>query len=115
MRKKYLILSLLLVFSMSGLLSTSAMSFKSEKGIISVNSSANMEVAPDVAEISFAVQTSHKDSMQIASVENKKISDEVFSMLKTFINEENGDFNIVFIVTFLIIFPGLIILLVLSL
>ncbi|MBQ7764202.1 SIMPL domain-containing protein [bacterium] len=92
MRKKCLILSLLLVFSMSGLLGTSAMSFKSEKGIISVNSSANMEVAPDVAEISFAVQTSHKDSMQIASVENKKISDEVFSMLKTFINEENGDF-----------------------
>ena len=92
MRKKCLSFALLLAFLMTGLLGTNAMSFNSEKGIISVNTSSNMEVIPDVAEISFAVQTSHKESMQIAALENKKISDEVFSKLKTYINEQNGDY-----------------------
>ena len=70
-RKKCLSFALLLTFLMTGLLGTNAMSFKSENGIISVNTSSSMEIIPDVAEISFAVQTSHKESMQFAALENK--------------------------------------------
>lgn len=65
---------------------------KDTKGTISVNTSANTEVAPDVAEISFAVQTYDTKSMQKATIANKEISDKVFAELKSMINTENGDF-----------------------
>ena len=63
-----------------------------EKGTISVNTSANTEVAPDVAEISFAVKTSDLKSMQKATAQNKEISDKVFAELKSMINSQNGDY-----------------------
>ena len=63
-------------------LSAQAIDFNKEQGKISVNTTANTELAPDVAEISFAVQTSDLKSIQNATVENKKISDKVFSELK---------------------------------
>ena len=64
----------------------------SEKGSISVNTSANMEIAPDVADISFAVQTSDTKSMQNATLQNKEISDKVLEQLKSMINTKNGDY-----------------------
>lgn len=63
-----------------------------ERGYISVNTSANTEIAPDVAEISFAVQTTDNKSMQSATKANKEISDKVFAQLKSMINSQNGDF-----------------------
>ncbi len=63
-----------------------------ERGYITVNTSANTEIAPDVAEISFAVQTHDNKSMQSATKANKEISDKVFAELKSMINTQNGDF-----------------------
>lgn len=64
----------------------------SEKGIISVNTTANKEIAPDTVEISFAIQTNDTKSMQKATVMNKEISDKVLAQLKSMINTKNGDY-----------------------
>lgn len=63
-----------------------------ERGYISLSTSADMEVAPDVAEISFAIKTSDTKSMQKATVQNKEISDKVLTLLKGLINTTNGDY-----------------------
>ena len=91
--KKYLTSLLVLsIIAGSTSLSAQAINLEKERGKISVNTSANTEVAPDVAEISFAVQTSDIKSMQKATLENKEISDKVFAQLKSMINTENGDY-----------------------
>lgn len=63
-----------------------------ERGYISINSSANSEIVPDIAEISIAVQTSDTKSMQKATLKNKEISENVISTLKSMINTSNGDY-----------------------
>ena len=63
-----------------------------EKGFISINTSANAEIIPDIAEISIAVVTSDHKSMQKATLQNKEISDKVISTLKSMINTSNGDY-----------------------
>ena len=63
-----------------------------ERGYISVNTSANTEIAPDVAEVSIAVQTYDSKSMQKATLQNKEISDKVIAALKSMINTSNGDY-----------------------
>lgn len=63
-----------------------------ERGFISVNTSANSEIAPDVAEISFTVKTSDAKSMQNAAKMNKEISDKLYLALKNMINSEQGDY-----------------------
>lgn len=63
-----------------------------ERGYISVNTSANAEIAPDIAEVSIAVVTYDNKSMQKATTENKEISDKVISTLKSMINTANGDY-----------------------
>ena len=91
--KKFLsatIISLLVLASVS----VQAVSNNNEKerGYISLSTSANTEVTPDVAEISFAIKTSDTKSMQKATVQNKEISDKVLAVLKGSINTSNGDF-----------------------
>ena len=63
-----------------------------ERGYISVNTSANAEIAPDIAEISIAIVTYDNKSMQKATTENKEISDKVITTLKSMINTPNGDY-----------------------
>ena len=63
-----------------------------ERGYISVSTSANTEIAPDVAEISFAVQTSDTKSMQKATQLNKETSDKVLSVLSSMLDPKNGDY-----------------------
>ncbi len=63
-----------------------------ERGYISVNTSADAELAPDVAEITFAIKTSDTKSMQKATAANKEISDKVYSELKSMINLSAGDY-----------------------
>ena len=63
-----------------------------ERGYISVNTSANAEIAPDIAEVSIAIVTYDNKSMQKATVQNKEISDKVISTLKSMINTSNGDY-----------------------
>lgn len=63
-----------------------------ERGYISLSTSANTEVSPDVAEISFAVRTSDTKSIQKATAANKEISDKIYTLLKGMINTNNGEF-----------------------
>ena len=63
-----------------------------DRGYISVNTSSEAEVAPDVAEISFTVKTSDTKSMQKATAANKEISDKVHAELKALINPATGDY-----------------------
>lgn len=63
-----------------------------ERGYVSVSSTANSEVTPDVAEFSIAVQTYDSKSMQKATLQNKDTSEKVITALKTMINTSNGDF-----------------------
>ena len=92
MKKTLAVVALLGLFMGSLAVSNQALAAEKERGKISVNTSANTEVAPDVAEISFAVQTSDVKSMQKATLENKEISDKVFSLLKSMIKPDNGDY-----------------------
>jgi uncharacterized protein YggE len=63
-----------------------------DRGYISISTSANTEVAPDIAELSFAVKTSDNKSMQKASLMNKDISEKIYNILKEQINASNGDY-----------------------
>lgn len=91
--KKSLItlLAAVLVASIIGV-SAPAISANDDRGTVSVSATANTEISPDVAEISFAVQTSDPKSMQKATLSNKEISDKVLNELKSLINTDNGDF-----------------------
>ena len=93
--KKILFASLLCV-SLLGIstITTQAVTNNGEKerGHISLSTSADMEISPDVAEISFAVRTSDSKSIQKATANNKEISDKLYSALKGMINSTNGDY-----------------------
>ena len=63
-----------------------------ERGFISVNTTANAEIVPDIAEISIAVITYDNKSMQKATLQNKEISEKVIAELKSMIDKANGDY-----------------------
>lgn len=92
MKKSLIVMTILSLFVASASLSTEAVNNQTSKGSISVNTSADMEIVPDVTEISFAVKTSDIKSMQKATLENKEISDKVFAQLKSMIDLQNGDY-----------------------
>ena len=87
--KKFLLSAVLLTLITGCALATAG---ESERGYISVNTTADKEIAPDIAEISISVQTYDSKSMQKATVQNKEISDKVISNLKSMINTSNGDY-----------------------
>ena len=64
----------------------------SEKGYVSVSYTAEKEVSPDTVEVSIAVKTEDKKSLQSAVKENKEMSDKVYEYLKGAINTQNGDY-----------------------
>jgi len=64
----------------------------SERGYVSVSYTAEKEVAPDTVQVSIAVRTEDKKSMQEAVRKNKEISDKVYSYIKSTINSENNDY-----------------------
>jgi len=94
MKKVLIAIIVLGVFAGVGNLSTQAVTSDGtrERGNISVNTSADMEVAPDLADISFTVKTSDSKSMQKATLANKEISDRVYAELKSLINSVSGDY-----------------------
>ncbi len=89
---KKVILSALILSLAAGCATAITTTTGIERGYISVNTSANTEIAPDVAEVSIAVQTFDNKSMQKATLQNKEISDKVIAELKSMINTANGDF-----------------------
>lgn len=94
MKKTLLTITALGLIAGCATLSTQAITQNSNdgRGTISVSTSANTEVAPDVAELSFAVTTSDTKSMQKATFANKEISDKVLTSLKAMLNTANGDY-----------------------
>lgn len=89
--KKFLISAAIVGLAL-GCASVQAISESIERGYISVNTSANAELAPDVAEISIAVKTYDNKSMQKATLQNKEISEQVISTLKSMIDTSKGDY-----------------------
>lgn len=89
--KKFLISAAIVGLAL-GFASVQAISESIERGYISVNTSANAELAPDVAEISIAVKTYDNKSMQKATLQNKEISEQVIATLKSMIDTSKGDY-----------------------
>ena len=91
--KKFLLLTVASALVL-GCMSTQAITTNTgiERGYIAVSTTANAELAPDVAEVSIAVQTYDNKSMQKATIQNKEISEKVIAELKAMINTSNGDF-----------------------
>ncbi len=87
--KKFL-LSALVLTTIFGI--ANAATTEIEKGYISINTTANAEIVPDVAEVSIAIQTYDNKSMQKATLQNKEISEKVIASLKSMINTSNGDY-----------------------
>ncbi len=94
MKKTLIAITVLSLIAGVANLSTQAVTSDSTKdrGIISINTTANTEIAPDMAEISFAVKTSDPKSMQKATASNKEISDKLYAELKSMINPAVGDY-----------------------
>ncbi len=63
-----------------------------QRGFLSTSYSTEKEVSPDTVEVSIAVKTEDKKSMQEASRKNKEISNKVYEYLKSNINTANGDY-----------------------
>lgn len=63
-----------------------------DRGYVSVSYTAEKEVAPDTVEVSIAVKTNDKKTMQEAVRKNKEITDKVYTYLKEQITVANGDY-----------------------
>jgi len=63
-----------------------------EKGSLSVNTSAEAEIAPDTVELGIAIKTDDKTSLNKAAKENKEKSDKIYAMLQAMINTKDGDY-----------------------
>ena len=88
--KKSLLFAILAVFTI-GLQANPAVE-TIERGYISVNTDAEVSLAPDIAEVSIAVITDDTKSMQNATLKNKEISEKVISSLKSSIDTSKGDY-----------------------
>ena len=75
-----------------GLVSYGADNCTPERGTLSVSTTANAEVSPDVVEINIAIKTKDNKSLQKAAADNKLISDNVYTAIKAMINSSNGDY-----------------------
>ena len=63
-----------------------------ERGYVSVSYTAEKEVSPDTVEVSIAIRTDDKKTMQEAVRKNKELSDKVYAYLKGQITPTNGDY-----------------------
>ena len=86
----FLVCSLLAVPFIS--LPAGALDNQIEKGYVSVSYTTEKEVSPDTVEVSIAVKTTDKKSMQEASSKNKEITNKIYEYLKTNIKPANGDY-----------------------
>ena len=92
MRKLSCKLFILFVVLCTTVMLSEAIAVEPQKGTISTNASSEKEVAPDIAEITFAVVTNDSKSLQRAVEENKLIFEKLNSVLKSMINPQNGDY-----------------------
>lgn len=96
--KKIIIVALFGVMAVSStavILPADAINTQTEqdkRGYVTVSYTAEKEVAPDTVEVSISVKTDDKKSMQVATQENKEISDKIYAYLKGMITPANGDY-----------------------
>lgn len=88
MKKIFIFITLILLFGFAVLSTTAAITEK-EKGYISVNTSDNKEISPDLAEITIEIETSDK-LLQKASQDNKEIAGKVYSNIKALLGAEDS-------------------------
>lgn len=69
-----------------------AISAEIERGFINSNASVNKEMAPDTVEITIEVVTEDVNSLQVATVKNKELSDKVYNAMKSMVAETEGDY-----------------------
>lgn len=91
MKKNFFVIVLFLIITACST-STQAVTQNNERGYITISTSADTEIVPDTANISFAIKTYDSKSMQKATLQNKEISDKVYNLLKSMINTSNGDY-----------------------
>ena len=92
MKKSLIVIAILSLLTGSMATQAGTQSNEKERGTISISTSSEAEIAPDTAEISFAVKTTDPKSMQKASLLNKDISEKIYNLLNEMINKSNGDF-----------------------
>lgn len=61
-------------------------------GWVSVQTTADTEIAPDIVEINIQIKTDDTKSLQKATNDNKEISDKIYTELSAMIDTEKGDF-----------------------
>ncbi len=91
MKKSLAIMVLIGLISSGVTLSANAVQ-EQQRGYISVNTTENVEIAPDVAEITFTIKTTDTKSIEKATIANKELSAKVLKELKSLINQNNGDY-----------------------
>lgn len=84
------LLSLVSVYMVSAQAATQ--NSENERGYITISASSDKEIAPDTADISFAVKTTDTKSMQKATLMNKDISEKIYEQIKELLNTSNGDY-----------------------
>ena len=93
MKKTMLIIAVLSILTGSMMTSQAGTQpGEKERGTISISTSAEADITPDTADISFAVVTTDNKSMQKATLMNKDISEKVYNILKEQINTSNDDY-----------------------
>ena len=92
MKKTLISIAILSLLTASMLTTQAVTNNDKERGTISISTSADTEITPDVADISFSIKTTDTKSMQKASLMNKDISEKVYNLLKDMINTSNGDY-----------------------
>lgn len=92
MKKILLAVAILSLTAGVAVTSVSAAETKDTRGYVSVNTSANTELTPDVVEINISIKTEDSKSLQKATTENKEISDKVYNALKSMIDPSKGDY-----------------------
>lgn len=91
---KKILLAVTVLGLAAGLAATSVNAATTEdtRGYVTVATSANTEISPDVVEINISVKTEDSKSLQKATAENKEISDKVYNAIKSMIDTAKGDY-----------------------
>ena len=84
------IISLLVVLAMTVFVGTNSANAV-EPGYVSVNTSSEIDLVPDVVDFSVEVVTTSKESMAKAIAENKRISGKVYEDIKKTLDKNAGD------------------------
>ena len=92
MKKALVLITVLSLLTGSMMTVQAVTNAERERGTISISTSSEAEIVPDVAEVSFSIKTTDNKSMQKATLMNKDISEKVYNILKEMINTSNGDY-----------------------